>query len=196
MLDKWKARLGGVFRRRTPASSRVTERSTLAEIAAIYPTLYEFLLRRYAVRLEEREKHRTLGECVRLNGLPPAQVVFMEMQLEHRSARVPHVPAREAATLIAGSHWQVLDVRESWELNHGKIPGSAPIDPSLWEKILADWERETPILIYCHFGIRSLDAANQLLDRGFKNVHVLQGGIDAWSQDVDPSVTRYEGSWC
>ena len=190
----WRSRIARLFRR--PSTSRVTESSTLADIAKLYPTLYDFLRRRYALVVDPHDRNQTLGEIVRRCGLPSAQIVFMEAQLDYRSESVPQLAAREAAKRAAGPEWKILDVREPWEHQYGGLPKATPLDPALWENILAEWDKETPILLYCHFGIRSLDAASQLLDRGFKNVHVLQGGIDAWAQDVDPTVSRYEGRWC
>jgi rhodanese-related sulfurtransferase len=43
----------------------------------------------------------------------------------------------------------------------------------------------------CHHGMRSLQVANYLAQNGFAHVVNLQGGIDAWSHEVDPSVPRY-----
>lgn len=185
----------GLFRG-AAANSTVTERSSLTQITKLYPSLPDFLHRRYALKLQPGEDQGTLGDLVALRGLPPAQVVFMEMQLDSRSERVPQLSARIAAEKVIAPEWRVLDVREPWEHQFGGLPKARPMDSKVWNEILEEWDRGTPILLYCHFGIRSQDAAGQLLDRGFKNVHVLQGGIDAWSQDVDPKVSRYEGSWC
>ncbi len=195
MLSQLKSRLAGLFRS-APSEGAVTERSSLGQIAKLYPTLPDFLHRRYAVTLKASDDRLTLGDVVRLHALPPAQVVFMELQLDNRPEQVPQLAARVAAEKVIAPEWRVLDVREPWEYQFGGLPKARPMDAKMWEEILADWDRDTPILLYCHFGIRSQDAAGQLLDRGFKNVHVLQGGIDAWSQDVDPKVSRYEGSWC
>jgi rhodanese-related sulfurtransferase len=41
-----------------------------------------------------------------------------------------------------------------------------------------------------------MDAALFLADRGFRNVSVVQGGIEAWSVDVDPTIPRYEAAYC
>ena len=48
-----------------------------------------------------------------------------------------------------------------------------------------------PLACLCHHGMRSLQVANYLAQNGFGEVVNLQGGIDAWSQQVDPSVARY-----
>ena len=48
------------------------------------------------------------------------------------------------------------------------------------------------MLFQCHHGIRSQSAAEYFLrEQGFSNLYNLRGGIDAWSQLVDPSVPRY-----
>ena len=49
----------------------------------------------------------------------------------------------------------------------------------------------TAIALHCHHGVRSRAAAEQLLREGFTNVYNLEGGIEAWSREVDPSVPRY-----
>ena len=46
-------------------------------------------------------------------------------------------------------------------------------------------------MFHCHHGGRSQRAAEHFLALGFRNVANLAGGIDAWSQEVDPSVPRY-----
>jgi rhodanese-related sulfurtransferase len=48
-----------------------------------------------------------------------------------------------------------------------------------------------PIIVHCHHGVRSLRVTHWLRDRGFAAVSSMQGGIDAWSTEVDPNVPRY-----
>src|SRR5947209_8651699 len=47
------------------------------------------------------------------------------------------------------------------------------------------------LVIYDHLGTRSMDAAAYFLGHGFNSVRALRGGIDAWSQEIDPGVRRY-----
>ena len=56
---------------------------------------------------------------------------------------------------------------------------------------LAELDPARPIACLCHHGMRSLQVANYLTQNGFTEVVNLQGGIDAWSQEVDPSVPCY-----
>ena len=52
-------------------------------------------------------------------------------------------------------------------------------------------DRETLIVFQCHHGIRSQHAAEYFRHEGFRNLCNLQGGIDAWSLLIDPTVPRY-----
>lgn len=91
---------------------------------------------------------------------------------------------------------RVLDVRESWELKSGSLPNACTVNRRFFREIETRWSKETPVLVYCHFGVRSMDAALTLTARGFTRIFTLQGGIDAWSQEVDPAIPRYTGSYC
>jgi rhodanese-related sulfurtransferase len=48
-----------------------------------------------------------------------------------------------------------------------------------------------PLVVYCHHGVRSMNVARWLVRQGMAGVHNLAGGIDAWSESVDPGVPRY-----
>jgi adenylyltransferase/sulfurtransferase len=56
---------------------------------------------------------------------------------------------------------------------------------------VASLDPNRDIVVYCHHGIRSAHAAEQLCAAGFSRVWNLAGGIDRWSDEVDPSVPRY-----
>lgn len=174
----------------------ITENSSLQEISELYPEFFEFILSRYGVKLSAQDKLESLKEFVSKNNLPPPQVVFMEAQMSDRSKKVGHMTAVEVTSLIDKRNLSILDVREEWELKLGAIPNSLRLTSELLDEILETWEKDKPLLVYCHFGIRSLDAASFLADRGFKNVFILKGGIDSWSTEVDPSIPRYEGAYC
>ena len=55
---------------------------------------------------------------------------------------------------------------------------------------LDSWQARQ-IVVHCHHGVRSLRVTHWLRARGYEHVSSLQGGIDAWSIDVDPQVPRY-----
>ncbi|MEZ4702281.1 MAG: rhodanese-like domain-containing protein [Rhodothermales bacterium] len=51
--------------------------------------------------------------------------------------------------------------------------------------------RDQPIVVHCRTGRRSAQAAQELVDAGFTHVINLKGGIQAWSQEIDPTVPQY-----
>jgi monothiol glutaredoxin len=89
-----------------------------------------------------------------------------------------------------GATRTLFDVRPEDERSIARIAAARSLDEAS-QKYLLGLDRDTPIALYCHHGIRSQEAAQQLLREGFRNVYNLKGGIDAWSQSIDPSVPRY-----
>lgn len=92
--------------------------------------------------------------------------------------------------LDAGTPMQLIDVRTDTERAIACIDGARLLDQACHDALLQE-PRDTLIVFQCHHGIRSQSAAEYFLQHGFTNLHNLVGGIDAWSQTVDPSVPRY-----
>jgi monothiol glutaredoxin len=84
----------------------------------------------------------------------------------------------------------LFDVRPDDERALAHIAAARPLDAA-GHAILSGLDRSTPIALLCHHGVRSLDAAERLIRQGYRNVYNVKGGIDAWSQTVDPAVPRY-----
>jgi monothiol glutaredoxin len=89
-----------------------------------------------------------------------------------------------------GEKFELLDVRTSQERGIAIIDGARHLD-NAEEQRLAALDRNATLVFHCHHGGRSQRAAERALEQGFTNVYNLEGGIDAWSQTVDPSVPRY-----
>jgi rhodanese-related sulfurtransferase len=87
----------------------------------------------------------------------------------------------------------LLDVREPWEFARCHIAGSELIPmrqiPSALDQDQLDPTRE--IVVICHHGIRSRQVAYYLEQQGFTKLINLEGGVEAWAQDVDPTMERY-----
>jgi monothiol glutaredoxin len=81
-------------------------------------------------------------------------------------------------------------VRTEGERAVAKIEGSRLLDQAYHDELLL-LSLDTPIVFQCHHGVRSQQAAEYFEHRGFRNLSNLTGGINAWSQLVDPSVPRY-----
>ena len=85
----------------------------------------------------------------------------------------------------------LLDVREEDEVRLCALPGSLHIPMNLIPLRHNELPDDVPIIVYCHHGIRSLNVARYLAHVGFENVANLQGGIDAWARQIDPTMARY-----
>lgn len=100
-------------------------------------------------------------------------------------------PSDLKARLDAGEEWVLVDVRAPDERDYVRLPGDRWIPMQEFPMRIREVPRKVPVAIYCHHGVRSLRAAWFLAQRGWENVHNLQGGIEAWARDVDPEMRRY-----
>jgi rhodanese-related sulfurtransferase len=85
----------------------------------------------------------------------------------------------------------LLDVREPWEYEKARIEGSRLVPMREVPARMAEIDEDKEVVAICHHGGRSMQVAMFLERQGFKSVHNLTGGIDAWSRTVDPSVPTY-----
>jgi monothiol glutaredoxin len=105
--------------------------------------------------------------------------------------RVKSLSAKEAkAMLDMGQAQLLIDVRPEDERAKAKIESAKPLNAET-SKELEQLDKSTPIIFHCHHGMRSRNAAQRFAEEGFTNVYNLEGGIDAWSLEVDPKVPRY-----
>ena len=92
-----------------------------------------------------------------------------------------------------GESVYLLDVRQAWEHQTAHLPGAVLVPLN---ELQARVDEVKPpegaqVVTYCHHGVRSMNAAIFLEQRGFREVASLTGGIEAWSLQVDPKVPRY-----
>lgn len=101
------------------------------------------------------------------------------------------VTVEEARLLLdAPDAPQLVDCRQPEEWSIVRIAGAtlAPL-PELLDHV-EGLDPARPVLVYCHHGIRSINAAVLLERHGFTAMS-MRGGIDAWSLRIDPSLPRY-----
>ena len=85
----------------------------------------------------------------------------------------------------------LLDVRPSRERKHSHLPGDLHIPLSALPDRLDDLPRGRTIVTYDHYGSQAPRAAEFLESRGFSSVASLEGGIDDYARQADPSIPRY-----
>ena len=106
--------------------------------------------------------------------------------------RSAEIDADAAAKLIKEENVLLVDVREQWEFDLCRI-GETPI--LLSEKtmplVFENGTQSKAVIVYCHHGVRSLNAALYMRQNGLPNAVSLRGGIDRFAQIIDPSIPRY-----
>ena len=85
----------------------------------------------------------------------------------------------------------LLDVREPWEYEKARIEGAQLLPMREVPGRLDELDQERDVVAICHHGGRSQQVALFLEKAGFKKIHNLVGGVDAWSRTVDPTVPLY-----
>jgi rhodanese-related sulfurtransferase len=102
------------------------------------------------------------------------------------------ISAVDAATLVKDGKARLIDVREPWEFETARIEDSLLIPmgevPARAHQELDPDER---LVVLCHHGMRSMNVTVWLRNQGFDQAQSMRGGIDAWSSEVDPTVSHY-----
>jgi adenylyltransferase/sulfurtransferase len=86
---------------------------------------------------------------------------------------------------------RVVDVREADEFQIARVAGTSLLPLSVLPQRFTELDPNERLYLHCKVGIRSLKAVKFLQDQGFKYVKSVKGGIQAWSEEIDPSVPRY-----
>lgn len=112
--------------------------------------------------------------------------------IENPSApQVKQIPVGELKKLIdSGERMEFIDVRTPEERARASIDGTV-LFTAEEDQRLSRLPKDSILVFHCHHGGRSQQAAEHFASQGFSNVLNVMGGIDAWSQEIDPGVPRY-----
>jgi molybdopterin/thiamine biosynthesis adenylyltransferase/rhodanese-related sulfurtransferase len=117
--------------------------------------------------------------------------------LREARASVREISPSQAET-AASSGATILDVREESEWDQGHVSGARHISKSYIEQDIEALvpDHESPVVLYCAGGIRSLFAAQTLQGMGYVNVSSMTGGFQAWKSEgrdwSQPTVLSHE----
>ena len=169
---------------------------TMRELLEVSPGAQRALFKKYHIggcsscgfRQEE-----TLKEvCDRNEGLPVEEVVAYIEASHEEDLKVQIAPKDLDAILKSGEELKLIDIRTREEFEAAPIAGAMFFTQEMMQEALMKWDRAGLTIFFDHQGHRSMDATAYFLGHGFTNVRSLRGGVDAWSQEVDPSVPRYQ----
>ena len=107
-------------------------------------------------------------------------------------AEVQEISSTEASEMLKQNpEIPLLDVRSEEERAMACIKNSRLLDNQLAQEIQESWDLESPMILICHQGVRSLQAGQYFTSQGFQQVYHISDGIDGWSLNVDPAIPRY-----
>jgi adenylyltransferase/sulfurtransferase len=100
-------------------------------------------------------------------------------------------PIELSASIGTDKDLVLLDVREPYEYSMCHLDNAKLIPLGELPRRTAELDKDRPMVVYCHVGVRSTSAVAFLRGSGFTRVRNLQGGIDAWAVQVDKMMRRY-----
>lgn len=101
-------------------------------------------------------------------------------------------PQEVKKLLDSGEKLRLVDVREPFEFSQSHIEGSELVPMRTVPMALSSLSEENaPLIVFCHHGVRSLQVVSWLREQGVESSRSMEGGIDRWSLEIDPSVPRY-----
>lgn len=168
---------------------------TMRELLEQFPGAQRALFRKYHIggcsSCGFSPDETLAGVCARNENVSVDEAIEHIITNEAAERAMQIEPAELAERMASGETIDLLDVRTREEFGAVKLPGARFFTQELMQEIMSNGAREKLLVIYDHQGARSLDAAAYFQGHGLTNVKSLRGGIDAWSAEVDPKISRY-----
>lgn len=177
------------------APEPITPQTSLQKVLEVYPGAQRALFKRYHIggcsscAFDPAETVEAL--CRRNNAINVQEMIDHLRTSHEQDEQMQILPLDLAERMKQDASIKLLDIRTREEWEAVRIAGTTRMSQETMQEILGQWPREGLMVIYDHCGTRSMDAAAYFQGHGFNNVRCLRGGIDAWSQEVDPQLARY-----
>lgn len=140
------------------------------------------------VRFDPASAQRAKG--AHIGWTETAQGEGLSIDLPAAPPRVHALDVQQLKGFLDDGKLTVIDVRSAEERAIAPFAGAEVLDAESHERLIK-LPKETPLAFLCHHGNSSQRAAEHFREQGFRVVHNVSGGIDAWSSEIDPSVPRY-----
>lgn len=109
---------------------------------------------------------------------------------------IKQATVQEINSLLSGDgECQVIDVREFSEFNSERVAEAKLMPLSNFERHAADIDHSKPVYLMCRSGNRATQAAERLAAKGFADIHVIKGGMQAWAAADLPVVLGGSKVW-
>jgi rhodanese-related sulfurtransferase len=174
----------------------INSQSPMSEVLAVYPGAQRAMFRKYHIGGCSScgfQPTETLEQVCRRNNDLNVNEVLEHIKTSHdQDAKIMIEPKQLIELLEKDKSVKLLDVRSREEYEATHIEGAVLMSQPTVQEIMARWPRSEAFVIVDHAGKQALDAAAYFMGHGFEKVRCLRGGIDAWSQEVDAKIPRYQ----
>ena len=173
---------------------KIQPEMTMEEVLHHFPSAQRALFQRYHVGGCSScgfQPSDTLAQVCKDHNILDVNEVMQHVMLSHEADARMRVPVSQVKEwLDAGEDFRFIDVRQPEELTAARIEAAEPLDFSNSQQYM-ELPRDTKIVFTCKSGLRSLDVAAYFAGHGFTDVLSMEGGLDAWRAQVDPSIPNY-----
>lgn len=175
----------------------INEQTTMGEVTNRYPGARRALFARYHIggcnSCAYQDTETLLNVCAR-NSITPEEVMVHVLNSHAEDKKMLIDPPAAKELLDRGGEVRFVDTRTREEHEAVAIPDSYFMTQELQQEIFSIWDRsdKLTIILYDHKGKSALDTCAWFIGHEMKNTLALVGGIDAWSDQVDQSISRYK----
>ena len=140
------------------------------------------------VRFDVASAQRARGASIDWTRTPHGEGLAIHLPMAPQAIKPLDVQALKQR--IEAGDITVIDVRPEADRARAPFTGADVFEPETHARLVA-LPKDTPLAFLCHHGSSSRNAAEHFREHGFTNLYNVEGGIDAWSREVDASVPRY-----
>ena len=169
--------------------------SPMREVLEQFPGAQRALFRKYHIGGCSScgfQQTETLEQVCQRNGVKVDEAIEHIKTSHEQDAKILIEPKELAELLKRDKSVKLLDVRSREEFEAVHIEGSELMSQAVTQEIMGSGSNSRALVIIDHKGKQGLYSAAYFMGHGLQNVRCLRGGIDAWSQEVDSKVRRYD----
>jgi rhodanese-related sulfurtransferase len=168
----------------------------MSAVLEVFPGAQRALFRRYHIggcaSCGFQPTESLAQVCARNGNLDVAEVLAHIQSSHEQDEKLLITPPELAALRQQDPALRIVDVRSREEFEAVNIAGSQLLSQDVMRQILSDGSNTRTLILVDHQGKTAMDAAAYFLGHGLQNVRCLRGGIDAWAQEVEPTMRRYK----
>ncbi len=172
----------------------LNEKTTMQTLNNDYPGARRALFAKYHIggcSSCAYQSDESLAEVCSRHDLETSEVISHVLSSHEHDKQMLISPEDLVDYINSGKQLRLIDIRTREEHEAVTIPNSDFLTQDFQQKAFAEWDADTLVILYDHLGDTVLDQVAWFIGHTLKNTKGLEGGIDAYSQQVDSSLPRY-----